>query len=185
MADVRDTNHPRDLSGRNQATVAVEDTKTTLLQDVMEYYDNRQLDKAQPSKISQERVRANRLNFPDNDNHKELKACLGQMQVSPELAKFLVWIPFSRFTDIRVVKKDGRSTTSVATVTKSNHRGFASHRNEDWPDNCLELSADGIHYDGENQRRYMIKEYSDEHSEMLQVQVGLDSLRCCLFCMTD
>ncbi|RUS16653.1 kinase-like domain-containing protein [Endogone sp. FLAS-F59071] len=126
------------------------------------------LRKVQLSKASQQRILANKTNFPGHE--KELKNGLKLLEIHDDLAKFLVWIPWNRWTYIERMEKGSRSRTYQAVASSQDVRGFASPNNPDWPDNWHKIITD-IYYDYEEQRRFILKEYSLEDVQMLHIQV--------------
>lgn len=127
------------------------------------------LGKVQLSKANKQRILANKINFPGHEE--ELQNGLSQLEIHDDLAKFLVWIPWKRWTYIERMEKDGRSRTYQAVASSQDVRGFASPSNSDWPDNWHKITTD-IYYDYEEQRRFILKEYSRENVQMLHAQVN-------------
>lgn len=123
------------------------------LEDAMKIFlnDNEEIGNAQLSKRSQVRIEANNRNFCEQPEN--VIMWLQKLNLPDKLKKFLVWIPYDRFGDVKTTKR--HADIYRATILSKNDLGFACHRNPDEPD-----STD-IYYDYEKQREYTIKKYHD------------------------
>lgn len=120
------------------------------------------------TRFNQLHIEANRLNHPGNEE--ELRWQLRCLEL-PELAEYLVWIPYERFVDVSFLGRGGFSTVYKGRLEAVDPRGFAvlEHAEVGWK----------IGYGGEMSNEFALKEFDPQQTH----EVGLWDFFKFLSCM--